>query len=220
MKRKNKLRLIIITSFLVILVVYNLVVIRPKIYYEIEYDITLPNREAIINRVETLNYSTYLSSNCYYDSGIYEGISCYVDRNLVNFLKNRIEAEVWPRWMPWYRHNLYYSFLGEYHAMLKLSYDDNWIYSLKDYNNQTLISSQFWWWEYNHYLNSAKVPNVGSDKSILVLNDLIFVKMRVEYSWVGEDPLWYHDHSFEQYILLDLSLDVLLILVRYDVFID
>ena len=143
MKRKNKSRLIIITSFLAILVVYNLIVIRPKIYYVIKYDITLPNREAIINRVENLNYPNYLSSNCYYDSGIYEGLTCYVDRNLIDFLKNRIEGEIWPRWMPWYQHNLYYSFLGEHHARLNLTYNDNWVYSLKDYNNQSLISGQF-----------------------------------------------------------------------------
>lgn len=220
MKRKNKLRLIIIASILVIPLVYNLIVIRPKIYYEIEYDITLPNREAIINGVENLNYPNYLSSNCYYDSGLYEGITCYVDRNLVDFLKNRIEDDIWPRWMPWYQHNLCYSFLGENHTRLNLTYNNNWIYSLKDYNNQSLISSQFYWQDYDLYLNYAKIPNVGSAKSSLVLNDLIFVKMSVEYVWVGDRPLWYHTHSFEQYILLDLSLDVLLILVYYDIFID
>lgn len=220
MKRKNKLRLIIIASFLVIPVVYNLIVIRPKIYYEIEYDITLSNREAIINRVENLNYPNYLSSNCHYDSGLYEGITCYVDRNLVDFFKNRIEDDIWLHWVPWYQHNLCYSFLGENHTRLNLTYKDNWIYSLKDYKNQSLISGQFSWLDYDLYLNFAKIPNVGSAKSSLVLNDLIFVKMSVEYVWVCDHYLCYHDHSFEQYILLDLSLDVLLILVCYEIFID
>ena len=89
MKRRNKVRLIIITSLLLSPVVYNLIVIRPKIFYQIDNDIPMPNREEIINKVETLNYSNYLSRNCYYDSGIYEGITCYVDRNLVDLLKNR-----------------------------------------------------------------------------------------------------------------------------------
>jgi hypothetical protein len=199
---------------------YNLIVIRPNIHYRIEYDINLPNGEVIVNTAENLDYPSYLSlTYCDEYSRLYEGITCYVDRDLIEFLKNRIVWDTWPRLKPWYKHTLRYSFLGENHSKIFLTYKDNWIYDISDYNNQSLISRRLWG-ETDLYLNFAYIPHENDETTIILMNELIFVHMSVEYVWVCAGYVCYHHHSFEQYLLLDMSLNVLLILLDYDIFID
>jgi len=183
-----------------------------------DYDINLSNRGELIYRVENLDYSAYLN-NDYYDDW-YEGITSYVDRDLIDFLKNRIDKDIGFRLSPFYQHNLLYSFLGEYYSNLNLTYKDNYIYNIKEENNQSLLLSQTAFWsEFKLYLNFHLIPHVSDDVFSLMLNNLFFVRMKVDYKWVY-GYLGYHDHSYEQYLLLDENLTILLIFIRFDVFID
>lgn len=197
---------------------YNVIVVRPKIYYRIEYDIIVSNREEIIDRVENLNYPAYLNDDYYSD--LYEGITSFVDRDLIDFLKSRIESDIRFRLSPFYQHNLHYSFLGEHHSKLFLTYNDNRIFSIKDDNNRSLFVRQDNIWpESNWYLNFPQIPHVYEETSTLMLNDTIFVKMKVDYLWVC-GYICLHDHSYEQYLLLDENLDIMLIFIYFDIFID
>ena len=55
--------------------------------------------------------------------------------------------------------------------------------------------------------------------SSLILNNLYFVRMQLDYAWTY-GYLGYHDHDYEQFLLLDVNLDIVLIFVIFEVFID
>lgn len=151
---------------------------------------------------------------------MYEDITGYVDRDLIDFLKNRIKNDIGFRLLPFYQHNLRYSFLGKHHSKLNLTYNDNWIYNIKEENNQSLVLSQTTSWsESNLYLNFNLIPHVHKEITTLILNNVFFVKMKVDYVWVC-GYICYHDHSHEQYLLLDENLDIILIFLYFDLFID
>ncbi len=218
-KRKSFLIGIFIMVIILIPVLSNIINIRSRIYSIIDYNVNLPNREEIINKVENFNYEEYLNSysiNYYLD----DGITSYVDIDLIRFLKNRIENDIGLKIWPFYKHNLVYSFLAENHSKLHLSYNNLSIVSIKDQNNQSLfLREDNRWWEFSWYLNFAQIPYVHGDKSTLVLSDFIFVKINVEYKWLC-GYVCEHRYSFEQYLVLSENLDVVLIFIYDKIFID
>ncbi|MFX1593030.1 MAG: hypothetical protein ACFFCL_10080 [Promethearchaeota archaeon] len=199
-------------------VLYSVIVIRPRIYYKIEYNVNLSNREEIIYKVENLNYIAYLHNFDYdYQSS---GISSYVDRNLIHFLKSRIENDGGFTLWPYYRHYLHYIFLGKNHSKLYLIYNNNTIFSLKDKNNQSLLLKGDKYWEgFTWYLNFTQIPYVYGDISTMVLSELIFVEINVEYEW-NCGYVCFHEYLYKQYLLLSKNLDVILILIYHYIFID
>ena len=200
---------------------YNVIVIRARIYYTIDYDVNLSNREEIINKIENLDYSAYFSS--YYDDNYYMyGIKSYVDSDLTFLLKNRIQNDngfkilIWP----FYMHFLGYSFLAENHSKLYLTYNNFSINSVKDQYNQSLfLREDYYFLDYSWYLNFTQIPYVHGDSSTFVLSDFIFVEINLEYRWHC-GYLCEHSHSFEQYLVLSENLDVVLIFTYYDIFVD
>jgi len=209
---------ILVAGIIIVPVLYNLIVIRPRIYYKIEYNINLSNREEIIHKVENLDYTAYLYN--FHHDYMDTGISSYVDRDLIHLLKNRIENDIGIKLWPYYEHYLHYFFMGENHSRLYLTYSDNRIFSLNDKNNQSLLlRGDYYWEEFDWYLNFNQIPHVYSNKSTLILNELIFVEIIMKYEWhCGYICL--HQHSFEQYLLLNEDLEVILILIYYEIFID
>jgi hypothetical protein len=189
----------------------------------------LPNREEIIDRVENLNYTAYLNYDKY-NWNPYEDrhITCYVDRDLIHLLKSRIKDDNRPRlrmlWPFDYEHTLRYSFLAENHSRLYLTYNNNTIFSLKDQNNQSLFVGEDYKWVgffegLAWYLNFTQIPYVYGNNSTVVLSDCIFVRINLEYEWIC-GFVCYHEHSYAQYLVLNEKLDVVVIFVYYDVFID
>lgn len=65
--------------------------IRPRIYYRIDYNINLTNEEKIIEKVENFNYSTFLNYDIPLDP--FFGIKGFVDADLIQFLKSRVEND-------------------------------------------------------------------------------------------------------------------------------
>jgi len=220
---KEKLGCILLVSILVagiiiVPVLYNVIVIRSRIYYKIEYNINLSNREEIIHKAENVDYTAYLH-NFDYDY-MHTGISSYVDRDLLHLLKSRIENDIGIKLWPYYEHYLRYFFMGVNHSKLYLTYTDNRIFSLNDKNNQSLLlSGDYYWEEFDWYLNFNQIPHVYDNKSTLILNELIFVEIIVEYEW-NCGYICLHEYSFEQYLLLNEDLEVIVILIYYDIFID
>jgi len=199
-------------------VLYNVIVIRPRIYYIIDYSVNLSSREEIIHKVEDLNYTAYLHN--FYSYYEYFGINSYVDSDLIYLLKSRIENDIGFKLWPFYEHYLRYSFLAENHSRLYLTYDNNTIFSIKDQNNQSLFLladcgciGLAW------YLNFTQIPYVYGDKSTVMFSDFIFVEINLEYKWLC-GYICEHSHSFKQYLVLGENLEVVLIFVDYYIFID
>ncbi|UCC20201.1 MAG: hypothetical protein JSV62_02645 [Promethearchaeota archaeon] len=218
MKRKDKficlslviIYVIIVVGIILFPVLYQLIVIRPRIYYIIEYDINLPNREEIIDKVENLNYTAYLNN---YNPDPWEP-QRYVDKDLIDYLKSLIENDTGFHWWPSYTHYLRYYFLGENHSKLYLIYNNNTIFNLKDQNNQSLLLREDGFWMGTEwYLNFTQIPYVYNDNSTLVLSESIFIDINMVY-------LGFEYYSFNQYLVLNKNLDVILIFIYHDIYID
>jgi hypothetical protein len=210
---KNRAFLIglLIVGMILFPVFYNAIIIRPRIYYRIKYNVELSNKEELINKVENFNYTAYL--NNYFE--LYEVYKRYIDIDFVNFLKSRIENDTYLHWELNYRHYLNYNFRAENHSELYLTYNNNSILDVKDYDNSSLILVEHYGWdEVAWYLNFTQIPFVYSENSTIMLEDMIFVKMRIDYGYYCGSlcGLWYF---IDQYLLLDQNLDILLIFIPY-----
>lgn len=220
-------RIVISISILVILfviglmlypVLYYVIVIRPRIYYRIDYNINLTNEEKIIEKVENFDYSTFLNYDIPPDP--FFGIKGFVDADLIRFLKSRIEDDTGLRRWPWYEHTLRYSFLVENHSQLYLTYNNNKIFSIKDQNNQSFSMRENFGWDGSAwYLNFTQIPYVYDYSSTVMLNDFILVEINLDYLWQC-GYVCCHEHSFEQYLVLNENLDIIVIFIHYFIFID
>jgi hypothetical protein len=194
----------IIVGIIAIPVLYN-AIFGSRAYYIIDYDVNLSNREDIINKVENFNYTAYLNHS-YIPDGYATDHKGYVDRDLINLLKSKIENHtgICSR-------HLHYYFLGENHSQLYLTYSNNTIFNIKDHNNQSLFLKRGRW-KISWYLNFTLIPHVYSDtSSTFVLSELIFVKINLEYELTC--PIGYDYGSLEQYLLVSMKLDVILIFI-------
>ena len=192
-------------------VFYNAIIIRPRIYYRIKYNVELSNKEELINKVENFNYTAYL--NNYFE--LYEVYKRYIDIDFVNFLKSRIENDTYLHWELNYRHYLIYNFRTENHSELYLTYNNNSILNIKDHDNSSIILVEHYEWdEVAWYLNFTQIPFVYSENSTIMLEDMIFIEMRIDYGYYCGSlcGLWYF---IEQYLLLDQNLDIVLIFIPY-----
>ncbi|MFX1239805.1 MAG: hypothetical protein ACFFA7_01005 [Promethearchaeota archaeon] len=198
----------IIVGIVTIPILYN-AYISSRIYYIIDYNINLPNREEIIDKVETFNYSA-----CLYYSSTYLYEQPFVDRVLIVSMKNSIEND--PGYWYW-SHYLRYYFFGENCSKLYLTYDDNTILSLKDQNNHPLLLGDYIgdYYYTTDYLNFSQIPYIPDGISTFELNESIFVEINLEYRWgMGSYS------RYQQYLVLNMNLDIILIYIYYDIFID
>lgn len=190
-------------------VIYNAIVIRARIYYTIKYNVELSNKEELINKVENFNYTAYL--NNYFE--LYEVYKRYIDLDFVNYLKSRIDNDTYLHWELNYNHYLIYNFRAEKHSKLYLTYNNNSILDVKDHDNSSSILVEHYGWdEVAWYLNFTQIPFVYSENSTIMLEDMIFVKMRIDYGYYCGNlcGLWYF---IDQYLLLDQNLDIVLIFI-------
>ncbi|MFX1502367.1 MAG: hypothetical protein ACFFDH_15510 [Promethearchaeota archaeon] len=218
MKRKRVLIIIFIVCIVLIPIFYNLIVVRSRIYYKIEYNVNLSVREEIIQKIEHFNYTAYLN---YYDNSYSNtNLKSYIDADLKQYLKNRIKNDLGFPFSRSSTHNLRYSFLTVNQSTFYLRYNNNRIFSIKDQNNQSFsLRGNFGWDGSSWYLNFTQIPYVNDYDSTLMLKDFILVKINLDYRWMC-GYLCDHEYSIEQYMVLDENLDIVLIFVYYYIFID
>ena len=206
--------LIILLSFLalgIILspIVNNLIVINFRIYSIIDYDIEAQDREEIISRVETFNYSSYLS----HIPWIHDLYKSYIDGDYVMYLKNTIERDNGFHWALGYEHYLRYSFTASNRSSLYLTYNNNTIFGVSDQANTTLLSIDDYFWDYVAlYLNFTCLSYVYSNNSTVLLKNTIFIHLKLEYGYFCGSlcGLW---HDINQYLVLSNSLDVIVVFI-------
>lgn len=210
-----KTRLILISLLVLGLIFFpiilNLTLIKSRIYFIIDYDVQGPNREEIIMKVETLNYTVYLND---YTEG-HEEYKSFVNADFVRFLKNRIENDRKFHWETFYGHDLRYFFIAENQTKLYLTYNNNTIFTVKDQNNQLLLSVKNYSWTSNAwYLNFTQLSYVSSGNTTIILSDAIFIEINLEYGYsCGNVCALYY--SIDQYLVLSSNLDVLMIFIPY-----
>jgi len=210
-----KTRLILISLFVLGIiftpVIFNLTVIKSRIYYIIEYDVQGSNSEKIITKVETLNYTVYLNNYSERD----DEFKSFIDADFVRYLKGRIENDTKFQWIMFYEHYLRYVFIADNHPKLYLTYNNNTIFNVKDQNNQSLLSVEnYFWTDIAWYLNFTQLSYVYSDNTTILLSNVIFVEINLEYGYYCGSlcGLWY---SIDQYLVLSPNLDALMIFIPY-----
>ncbi|MFX1573683.1 MAG: hypothetical protein ACFFB0_13115 [Promethearchaeota archaeon] len=208
-----KIRLLLISLLVLGLIFFpiilNLTAIKSRIYYFIVYDVQGSNREEIIHKVETLNYTAYLNNYIERD----DEFKNIIDVDFICFLKGRIENDTKFHWEMFYKHFLRYVVIAEENSELYLSYNNNTIFNVKDQNNQSLLSVESYlsadiaW-----YLNFTQLSNVYSDTTTILLSNVIFIEMYLDYGYYCGNVcgLWY---SIDQFLVLSHNLDVLMIFI-------
>jgi hypothetical protein len=205
-RRKIIIKILIIIGILGSLLLINFyVIIRPNIYYRIEYTIENPYPQAIIDRVELFNYSKYL------DCTSRQGGKCYFDRDSLNYYKSRVDEDVGFHINPWYTHHFIYTFNAANHSGISLTYNNNTIFNCT-YSNSTSVfylpSTNIW------YLNLSILTPVNNTSSTLLLSNITIVEILFFY-------IHYYfftmggSYTIYQYIFLDDSLEVILIYVSF-----
>jgi hypothetical protein len=203
---------LVVAGIILVPVLYNALVIQPRIHYVIEYDVNVPNREALINEVENLNYTTWLSNE---NLGLSVGMKGYIDEDFVLLLKGRIENDMGFKWWPFYEHHLYYDFIAEPHPILNLTYSNDTIFSVKDASNGSLIPVEDYDWNnVAWYLNFTQVSSVYGPNSTVSLTDIVAIEMRLDYGYHCGNVCAL-SYCIDQYLILNEDLDVILIIVPH-----
>lgn len=211
MKSRLLLISLLVVGIILYPVFYNLIVIRSRIYYIIDYDVQGLNREEIISKVETLNYTAYLNNFFEVD----DEYKSYVDMDFVVYLKSRIENDTNFQWEMLYEHYLRYIFFAENHSRVYLTYNNNTIFSVKDQNNQSLFFVENYDWDdVAWYLNFTQLSHVYSDNTTILLSNAIFIEIHLDYGYYCGNlcGLWY---SIDQYLVLSTNLDALMIFIPH-----
>jgi len=208
-----KIRLLLISLLVLGLiffpVILNLTVTKSRIYYFIDYDVQGSNREGIITKVETLNYTVYLNNYIERDDE-FENV---IDADFVRYLKGRIENDTKFHWETFYGHYLRYFFIAENHSTLYLSYSNNTIFNVKDQNNQSLLSVEnYFWADIAWYLNFTQLSYVYSVKTTILLSNVIFIEMYLDYGYHCGNVCGL-SYSIDQYLVLSPNLDALMIFI-------
>ncbi len=210
-----KIRLLLISLLVLGLiffpVILNLTVIKSRIYYLIDYDVQGSNREEIITKVETLNYTVYLNNYRERD----DEFENFIDVDFIRYLKGRIENDTKFHWEMFYEHFLRYFFIAEDNSNLYLSYSNNTIFNVKDQNNQSLLSVEnYLRADIAWYLNFTQLSYVYSDTTTILLSNVIFIEMYLDYGYYCGNicGLWY---SIDQYLVLSPNLDALMIFIPH-----
>jgi len=211
MKTRLLLISLLVLGLIFFPVILNLTVIKSRIYYFIDYDVQGSNREEIITKVETLNYPVYLNNYIERD----DEFKSFIDADFIRYLKDRIENDTKFHWEMFYGHYLRYFFIAENHSKLYLSYSNNTIFNVKDQNNQSMLSVEnYFWADIAWYLNFTQLSYVYSDNTTILLSNVIFVEMYLEYGYHCGNVCGL-GYSIDQYIVLSPNLDALMIFIPY-----
>ena len=169
----------------------------------------------VINRVENFNYKENVNNLGYeYDYNYYsDGFECYIDKNVLNFLIEKI-------WSLEYRftfkHYFKYYFTAKSYSQIKLTYNMDTIFSVMDQNDTSLFSPNFRWYMGSSvwYMNFGILPHVSGDNGTEILNQARFIEMHLEYRYTAF-YLGYTTYDIDQYLILNAALEIIMILIPF-----
>jgi hypothetical protein len=195
----------LIAIFLAYLLINSYIIVRGNIYYTLNYEINLPEKQELIDRVETFNLSANLN---------HEEFQCrtkefYFNREMLNSYMNSIKSDIGLHVNPFYSHTFEYQFEAQ---PINLSIT---------YNNCSIIDSNYGGehfldpWGYRLYLNHSIIPTVSNSSNSIILDNVLLVKVSIIYSHSSEILFSGLGAEFVQYIALNLDLDIIFVNVPF-----
>lgn len=211
--------------------IINAVVLN-KIYFSINYELSVPNSDNIVEKFETFEYYQYLKKHdrfggahniSKFNQSDYRSMYNYIDREYVEFLKNKInqDRKRFHWWLGHYHHFMY-TFNATEQSRLYFAYSNTTIFNAT-YGGGEELFDVFSDWEYadyvgNWYINFTHVPVVDDDPIIILLNDTILVTMFLEYDYLfgNMGGIFY---QITQFIVLSSDLQIIFIYIPFTPFI-
>lgn len=182
------------------------VLIKPNIYYQIEYTVNVSNENELIDEVELFNYSHFLDcSNDYYTCEIKK---CFIDRESINCFKKKINHDIGFHFDPNYHHYFKYYFKANQYNDIYITYNNNTLFNCTYYNNTQIftIITEIW------YLNFSIIPYVFNNNDTILLSNLTIVEIDFYYAYKSDfQSLVFF--QLKQYLFLDDDLRVILICI-------
>jgi len=199
--------IIIITGLILTFsLIINNSIILSRIYYKINYKGNVQNFENIIDKSESFEYQKYCLYRDYLGNVYNLSDKVYVhhlDREFLESLKLQIEEDKTKfHFYPFYSHNFIYSLEATNESLIYLTYNNNSIINAEYANHTEIFTARSWhfdnsslYWIGNWYLNFTFIPFAPNSSSTIVLNDIILVKMGLNYN---------HDYGFggSQYLTI------------------
>ncbi len=190
------------------LLAYMYITQPSRIYYQIDYSGTLSNMNSVIQRVEGLDYATYLQSTGE-DFFSYMPVT-FINRTVLDNLTAKIEADKYLHWPPSFSHNLNYFFSATIIDNLTVSYNNRTIANIT-HGEQMIVDA--WdaavWGKYvsEWYVNSSIVSEPGTLFAQAQLANATCISINFEYN------KFLTNTRFIQTVVLTSELYVALILI-------
>jgi hypothetical protein len=226
MKRKKvyiPLAIFLTVLVLIFIVFFNNFIISTRIYYNVAYRGDVQDLQSLIEKSESFNYEKYCKYRGYSREveNITEGNhSKHIDREYINSLKQEIEEdkEKFHLW-PFYKHYFNYSFEATNESLITLTYNNHSVIEAEYADGQKIFRADNNTYSENNspclgiwYLNFSHIPYAPNQKSNVSLNNVIMVKMFLEYDHVYGN-VGAENFKIEQYLCLDSNLEMLFIYI-------
>jgi len=223
-KRNFIILFALILSIFLFFVVNNSIILS-QIYYREGYDFNLPNSNEIIEKAETFDYLKYL--NMYDTSGkpynLSEFNANYIDKEYLDYLKGKIiKNRARFHWWLGYHYKIVYKFAATMVSKLYITYNNITIFNTTNENQETLfdigISEVYipdalprWVNSIGYfYINFTQIPYVNNLSLTLVLNNIILVKMTLDYDHLYGN-LGGEFFQIKQFVMFNSNIQVIFI---------
>ena len=221
-------RLVVIESLTFIFITANFLgntAILKHFNYSIGYEINVGNPQLVIEKSESLNYSSLLTffdvygvphnpTSRYFDGHL---IISYINREYLEYLKREISSDSmrFHRWFG-YRHSFTYQFTADFVSKINITYKNDPLIKAQYENQEEIFDVDQTYYSFMDltsywYINFSLIPFSVNETSIL-LNNSILIKMVLNYDHLYGSlaGLWY---QVNQYLVLNRDLQVICIYV-------
>jgi len=205
--------MIIIAIIPTFLVINYFAFIKSRIYFKNEYDIKVSDSNDLVKKIELVDYSHYLNAP---KNNLTTLLECnYIDYETINYINDTIKNDTQFHLFPGYSHSCTYSFYAERFSQIYFTYNNETVFNSTYVNNSLMFSTwsvRFGTYYGRWYINFAKVPYISTEKEKIILTDITFVKMILNYGHIWA-PLGGKSLTIDQYIILDNNFEIIAIIV-------
>ncbi len=199
--------------------------IKPRIRYETNYEVNLSYSDELVAKVESFNFTSYLLIRDSFGevSSPSKFNHNYINGEYVDYLKKKVDRDFSMfHWWPYHSHTLTYLFETTEESLLYFTYNNTIIFKVQNENNEEIFNIES---SDNHcygddklcgswYINFSQVPHTSNPASTVVLNDVVLVKMTLEYFY-GYGFLGAEYFKIEQFVVLDSNLQIIFVYIPY-----
>ncbi len=195
--------------------------IGPRIYYETNYEVNLSYSDELVEKVESFDFTSHLQMRDVFGevSSPSKFNNNYINTEYVDYLKEKVGKDSsMVHWWLGHSHNFVYLFEATEESILYFTYNNTMIFKAKYENNEEIFnieSRDRYSWDClcgSWYINFSQVPHTSNPASTFMLNDIILVKMTLEYDYTysGIGAEWF---KIRQYVVLDSNLQIIFVYI-------